>query len=141
MNNLKVFIYCKFGVYERRWKRQDNRIKKEINTAIEVLCDMSSESRMKVIQAALTHEEMLEAKYLIVLPKLQKAYSTLFTVGLTQCQKEWREIWKGLRASDPMFMNDFLGSKHRPEICRMARNMAECSSWSDMDDDRRLLPW
>lgn len=96
---------------------------------------------MKIVDAAMLHESMVQARYLLVMTQLKAVYSKMFTVGRTQCGLEWCNIWSGLRTSDTVFMCDLLCSHHRPEIVRMAINMAHCKMWSDMDDKNTLMPW
>jgi hypothetical protein len=115
-------------------------IKKQ-NKMIDKLCKMPSYERMKIVDAAILHEEMVHARYLVVLAQLKAAYSLMFTVGRTQCGLSWSAIWAGLRATDIVFMCDLLCSHHRPEICRMARNMAQAAMYSNMDDRNQLMPW
>jgi hypothetical protein len=111
------------------------------NKIIDKLCKMPSYERMKIVDAAMLHESMIQARYLLVMAQLKAAYSKMFTVGRTQCGLEWNNVWSGLRASDTVFMCDLLCSHHRPEIVRMAKNMAFCKMWSDMDDENKLMPW
>lgn len=139
MSETTYFNDCKDS---KKLRKMLNIISNKKETKIvQQLHDMPSIQRMRIVNAALLFEEQRQSDYEIVMVKLRAAYSKLFTVGLTQCKKDWKEVWKGLRAANLVLLHDILCSHHRPEIIKMARNMADCSEWSRMDDDCRLLPW
>ena len=114
---------------------------KKETKVIKQLHDMPSFQRMKIIEAALFYDQMEQENYEIIMNKLHNAYYMLFTVGLSHAHKDWVAVWESLRVSNYILLHDILGSHHRPEIVRMAINMAQANNLSELDDEGKLLPW
>ena len=129
--------------YNKKQRKYLNMLSnKKESKIIKQLHDMPSFQRMKIVEAALLYEQMEQENYEIIMNKLHNAYNMLFTVGLSQAHKDWVAVWGSLRSSNNyVLLNDILGSHHRPEIVRMATNMAHASYWSELDDKNKLLPW
>ena len=139
MSETTYFNNEKYNKKQRKYlnmlsNKKESKIMKQLH-------DMPNFQRMKIVEAAVLYEQMEQANYEIIMSKLYNAYNMLFTVGNSQVHKDWVALWESLRASNLVFMHDILCSHHRPEIIRMARNMAQASYLSELDDENNLLPW